>query len=538
MTWSRAVLPIAVLTLAGCAVGDETGSTSFGFTITLGDGDGDDTGSGDGDGDGDPGDGDGDGDGDTGGDCGNSMVEPGEQCDQGADNSATGNCTPECQIASCGDGYVYEGFEACDDGNDVNTDACVLNCATASCGDGFLQDGVEVCDDGNDDNTDECNDLCLMTSCGDGVVQAGEQCDDANADDTDECPTTCQLAFCGDGFIQADTFEICDDGNLLDNDGCVGLCVPAVCGDGLLWEGMEDCEDGNMIDDACTSACTDAYCGDGFHWQGMEDCDDGNMVDDDACANDCTLDVQYTCKTLKQSAPNTPDGMYLLDPDGLGGSNPFMAYCDMTTDGGGWTLILNRLVDSDQNGQPDLDATLGVPDALRATNWQFNIDLFWAGATDFVFADKENANCQDCNINEYDSAIRVPKPAGNVWSKTCNGNSTQINITKLAGPALGNGVAFQCADTLGWGACGGGVCHYGTHSNNTSSDGSWSQNGTTEMHFPSAYSSYKQYGNFNAPPSAWCRSCGGGLAATLNMSTTCCSSQSYNARSRWTLWVR
>jgi cysteine-rich repeat protein len=530
-------VPLAFLALAGCPVGGSEESTTFGFSASQGDGDGDETGDGDGDsgdGDGDPGDGDGDGD----NDCGNAVIEVGEQCDLGPENSASGTCTPDCQIAACGDGYLYEGFEQCDDGNTVNTDDCIGGCLPASCGDGFVQEGVEICDDGNDDNTDECNDLCLMTSCGDGVIQAGEQCDDANADDTDLCPSTCQLAFCGDGFIQADSFEICDDGNLLDDDGCVGLCIPAICGDGLLWTGMEDCDDGNMIDDACTIGCTDAFCGDGFTWTGMEDCDDGNMVDDDGCANDCSLDVQYTCNSLLLSVPNSPDGMYLLDPDGLGASPPFMAYCDMTTDGGGWTLILNRVVDSDNNGQPDLDATIGVPDALRATNWQFNIDLFWASATDFAFADKENANCQDCNISDYDSAIRVPKSGGNTWSKTCNGTSTQIAITKLVGAAPGNGNAFQCADTLGWGSCAGSVCHYGTHGSDTASDGSWSQNTTTELHFPSAYSSYKSYGNPQAPPSAYCRSCAGGLAPSFNMSSTCCNQQQFNARSRWTLWVR
>ena len=341
-----------VLLLAGCPVAGSEESSTFGFSVTQGDGE---TGDDDlGDGDGDPGDGDGDGD----ATCGNSIIEGSEQCDLGPENSASGNCTPDCQIAACGDGYLYEGFEMCDDGNAVNTDDCVEGCEPASCGDGFVQEGVETCDDANQENTDDCNNLCGPTSCGDGVVQNNEQCDDADGDDTDECPGTCQLAYCGDGFMLADV-ELCDDGNMLDDDGCVGLCTPAECGDGLLWMGMEECDDGNLVDDACTSGCNNAFCGDGFHWPGMEECDDGNMIEDDACANDCTTDVQFTCNTLKIAAPNTPDGLYMLDPDGPGGSDPFMTYCDMTTDGGGWTLILNRVVDSDNNGQPDLDATLG-----------------------------------------------------------------------------------------------------------------------------------------------------------------------------------
>lgn len=46
-----------------------------------------------------------------------------------------------------------------------------------------------------------------------------------------------------------------------------------------------------------------------------------------------------TCAELKKSAPTTPDGVYTIDPDGSGPIAAFDVYCDMTNDGGGWTLV-------------------------------------------------------------------------------------------------------------------------------------------------------------------------------------------------------
>ena len=279
--------------LVACPTGQVDDDGGFTFATTPpGDGDGDPTETGDpsGDGDGDP---SGDGDPTSGGDCGDGVVDPGEECDLAEQNSDAGQCTTSCFIASCGDGLVYEGFEECDDGNSLNTDDCVEGCKVAACGDGFWHMGVEMCDDGNDDETDGCTTSCTPGVCGDGVIQAGEQCDDGNADTSDDCPA-CQLAFCGDGYIQAGV-EICDDGNTESGDGCIyPLCTPAECGDGVVWAGMEECDDGNESDlDECPS-CQIAFCGDGYvNLAGGEECDDANMVDDDFCMNDCSSNGWY-----------------------------------------------------------------------------------------------------------------------------------------------------------------------------------------------------------------------------------------------------
>ncbi len=166
--------------------------------------------------------------------CGNEVVEPSEQCDDG--NVVDGDgCSARCDSReACGDGVTDRAIgEQCDDGNLVDGDGCQASCQDPACGDGIVDASRnEACDAGvlNADVADApCRTTCRLPRCGDHLLDAsgGEVCDDGNLDPGDGCSPDCASdETCGNGVLDVVQAELCDDGNLRGHDGCGAACLP------------------------------------------------------------------------------------------------------------------------------------------------------------------------------------------------------------------------------------------------------------------------------------------------------------------------
>ncbi len=137
-----------------------------------------------------------------------------------------------------------------------------------------------------------------------GYVGVGGDCDDANV------------------AANPAATEVCDDADN-DCDGLVDGSDPDVQGASVWYYDGDGDGHGDPSD-------TDLGCHqpEGYVAVG-DDCDDTDPTN--AC--DALL---RSCTDILESGASTGDGNYAIDPDGTGG---FEVYCDMTSYGGGWTLI-------------------------------------------------------------------------------------------------------------------------------------------------------------------------------------------------------
>ena len=279
----------------------------------------------------------------------------------GANESCTAGlcaCVPACEGKTCGDdgcggscGLCASG-ESCVEGGCVCVPTCTAPGCDTSC-DGVDDDCDGTPDDACDADQDGVIDLLEPEGCRLSPAEALVDSKGCMLGDLtqDGCVTDDEMGFLVNYiYLEPPDPELCpfkDEAIALDvsdfakmntniglqgecqatkslcETGCAPfLCQGVGCGEDLCGVSCGGCEEGlQCVNGTCTC---DPFCA---PW---ESCTEGV----------CALEPQYgSCADIHASNPEWPDGVYLVDLDGVGELEPFEVYCDMTMAEGGWTLI-------------------------------------------------------------------------------------------------------------------------------------------------------------------------------------------------------
>ena len=307
--------------------------------------------------------------------CGDGRVGGPETCDD--DNRADGDgCSAVCEV---------EPNTVCDTSEPsvCDVDACVgspcfsgVTCSDIDPpGTGFI---CGTCPSGYEGNGISCSNVdgCAPSPCFSGV-----SCSDVPPPGTGATCGACPTGYSGNGFTCTDTNECspspcfsgvtCTDAIAPATGFTCGACPTGYSGNGATCVDINGCSPNPCFSGVTCSdvpapgtgftcgACPTGYSGNGVTCVDTNGCSPNPCFSGVTCTdvpapgtgftcgtcpagttgNGVTCSALATCKAILDAGLSTGSGIYALDPDGPGGVAAYNAYCDMVTDGGGWTLL-------------------------------------------------------------------------------------------------------------------------------------------------------------------------------------------------------
>ncbi len=201
-----------------------------------------------------------------------------------------------------------------------------------------------LCNDGEilsqQNGTWVCTDFStLLDSDGDGIL-AWNDCNDNDAAigsrlNDQDCDGTLSADDCDDFDPNSNVkSEDADCDGLLTADDCNDNDAQAPVNDADC-DGVQTADDCDDTDSTVLSKSNDADC-DGYI--SADDCDDDNSSVNTGTTGASPECAGLTCLDIQNEGYSTGSGTYWIDPAGTG---EFQAYCEMSSNGGGWTLVAN-----------------------------------------------------------------------------------------------------------------------------------------------------------------------------------------------------
>jgi hypothetical protein len=311
-------------------------------------------------------------------------------CPQGQ-VACNGTCiNPQTDLTFCGASGACTGGSAgttCASGQVCSNGTCQLSCAQGqiACNGSCINPQTDRTYCGA---SGACTGGTVGAVCATGQVCSNGACQVSCPVGQIECNGTCvnpqsDRTYCGasGACTGGDVGTACSAGQVCSNGSCTASCggaTPNVCGTAPNTSCVNFTNDANNCNGcgnvcAAGASCTNGACA---CPSGTVSCGTGNTarcVDASLCSSGNFL---RDCQAIKDASPFLGSGVYTIDPDGSGTGAPFQVYCDMVSDGGGWTLVLKG---DGNDARFEYNQTTWTTTTTTNANYTFN-----TGSTDLT----------------------------------------------------------------------------------------------------------------------------------------------------------